>query len=300
MATLSPIFSPDATSFLAGLAVYQLLNRVLHKLARRLDPAFYATLELDKSRKLAPYFVFPVGLLVTLVTAPICLSAYNETPPATDVFAAQRPFTTSGKICLASRGVLWISELPLLSYSPEYFAHHVLALASLLVTLVQSAPRRPFYLIYAGLATEIFSDTIALLRHHGRNAGNSSVFRRAMVANVVTMVVLRIVPIAAFAATMPRPSPDFIAGVTMYCVYLARLTYIQLRTLGFIGDGVDQTAGAGLSGKEPAKPTSAMSLFQRPITLVVCVAAVITSMSVNEYFKSFAEHPAMLSSRIST
>ncbi|CCF47649.1 hypothetical protein CH063_15956 [Colletotrichum higginsianum] len=66
----------NCAPILAGLAVYQLLNRCLHKTVKRFNPGFYAELELDGHRKLAPYFVFPLGILLTLTTTPICLAAY--------------------------------------------------------------------------------------------------------------------------------------------------------------------------------------------------------------------------------
>ncbi|KAL0933703.1 uncharacterized protein CTRU02_210502 [Colletotrichum truncatum] len=275
-----------------GLVVYQLLNRLLHRLVRSFNPVFYETLQLDKSRKLAPYFVFPVGFLLTFITTPVCLYAYNNTPPETDTVGNQRPFTTSGKVCLASRGVLWVSELPLLSYSLEYVAHHVLALGSLLIVLVRNLPRRPIYLIYAGLVTELFSDTVALLRLHGRNAGTSSVFRRAMLANVVSMVVLRIAPISIFVACMRQTSPDLVGGVTMYCAYLVRLTFMQSKTLGFVQPGLTQQLQARLFGKDAKIPT--VNWLPRPMTLVTCAAVAIVSLSVSEYLTSEPPVPAII------
>ncbi|KAK1985313.1 hypothetical protein LZ30DRAFT_584462 [Colletotrichum cereale] len=286
------------TSILTGLVAYQLLNRCLHKAVKRFNPDFYAELELDRHRKLAPYFVFPLGILLTLFTTPICLAAYGETPSATDAFGTDRPFTTNGRICLGSRAVLWVSEVPLLSYSSEYVAHHLLSLGSLALVLVGKSPRRPIYLIYAGLVTELFSDAVALLRFHGRGATNSPTFRRAMVANVISMVSLRIIPAIAYAATLPETRAYYAGGIAFYCLYLARLTFLQLRTLGYhsmILGTVGAVGAATPSDKHVAisKPASSSLLptagfFRRPMTLVVCVAVVITSLSLKEveYFKS--------------
>lgn len=150
----------EAACLGAGLVLYQLLYRLQHVLVKRWDPSFYADLKLDPSRKLAPYFVFPLGILITFVTTPICLSAYANTPVDADESGAPRPFTPAGKICLASRGVLWASELAPLSFSPEYVAHHVLSLSSLLLVLVRNLPRQALYLIYTGLVTELLSDSV--------------------------------------------------------------------------------------------------------------------------------------------
>ncbi|KAK2750845.1 hypothetical protein CKAH01_17915 [Colletotrichum kahawae] len=230
----------DLTCILMGLAGYQVANRLLHCVVKHWNPSFYATLEKDPSSKLAPYFVFPLGILLTLVSTPACLNAYSNTPQESDIFGVQRPFTTTGKVCLASRGILWVSELPLLAYSPEYVTHHVLSLASLLLVLVRNMPRRPIYLIYVGPITELFSDTVALLRLHGRHAGSSLTFRRAMLANVVGMLMLRILPIVVFTAGMQKTSPDYVGGIAMYCAYLLRLSFLQLKTLGFIEGNLDQ------------------------------------------------------------
>ncbi|GKT65407.1 hypothetical protein ColTof4_03829 [Colletotrichum tofieldiae] len=297
------MFPVNCAPILVGLAVYQLLNRCLHKAVKHFNPDFYANLELDRLHKLAPYFVFPLGILLTLFTTPICLIAYYETPSATDTFGLDRPFTTNGKICLSSRAALWISEMPLLSYSSEYVAHHILSLGSLALVLISKSPRRPIYLIYAGLVTELFSDTVALLRFHGRNANNSSAFRRAMLANVLSMVFLRIMPIIAYTMAMLETRAYYIGAITFYCLYLARLTFLQLGILGYheMRLGSADTAAHKHSAKSKSAPrllTPNASLFRRPMTLVVCVAVVITSLALKEaeYVKSLLARPIAMSS----
>ncbi|KAJ3963024.1 hypothetical protein N0V92_000164 [Colletotrichum tropicale] len=271
----------DLTYILMGLAGYQLANRLLHYVVKCYNPSFYATLEKDRSSKLAPYFVFPLGILFTLVCTPICLYAYGNTPRKSDIFGVQRPFTTAGKVCLASRGILWVSELPLLAYSPEYVTHHVLSLASLLLVLVRNMPRRPIYLIYAGLVTELFSDTVALLRLHGRYAGSSLTFRRAMLANVVGMVSLRILPIMVFTAGMQKTSLDYVGGIAMYCAYLLRLSFLQLKILGLIEGDFGQRALTWFLGKSTRH--AATKWMPRPKTLVICAAITISLSSAIEY-----------------
>ncbi|GKT50106.1 uncharacterized protein ColSpa_10287 [Colletotrichum spaethianum] len=251
------MFLVNCALILMGLVVYQLLNRCLHKTVKHFNPDFYAELELDRYHKLAPYFVFPLGILLTLFTTPICLLAYHETPSATDTFGLDRPFTANGKVCLSSRAALWISEMPLLSYSPEYIAHHILSLGSLVLVMISKSPRQPIYLIYAGLVTELFSDTVALLRLHGRNAANSAPFRRAMLANVLSMISLRIIPVIAYTATMPETRPYYAGGIALYCFYLARLTFLQLGTLGYHKMRLGRAGIAAQSDKNSAKSKSA-------------------------------------------
>ncbi|KAK2040784.1 hypothetical protein LZ31DRAFT_35633 [Colletotrichum somersetense] len=291
----------DFAPILTGLVAYQLLNQCLHKAAKRFNPDFYAQLELDRHRKLDPYFVFPLGILLTLFATPICLAAYAETPSATDTFGTERPYATNGRVCLGSRAVLWVSEMPLLSYSSEYVAHHLLSLGSLALVLLGKSPRRPIYLIYAGLVTELFSDAVALMRFHGRNTTNSPTFRRVMFANVLSMISLRILPAIAYAATMPETRAYYAGGIAFYCLYLARLTFLQLRTLGYHDMRVGAAGTAGTAGTAAqsdndsgkAKPASRLlsltaSLVRRPMNLVVCVAFVIAASSLKEVecFKS--------------
>ncbi|KAF4920288.1 hypothetical protein CGCVW01_v007065 [Colletotrichum viniferum] len=273
--------SSDLTFILMGLAGYQLANRLLHYVVKHWNPSFYATLQKDPSSKLAPYFVFPLGILFSLVSTPICLYAYGNTPRESDIFGVQRPFTTAGKVCLASRGILWVSELPLLAYSPEYVTHHVLSLASLLLVLVRNMPRRPIYLIYAGLITELFSDTVALLRLHGHHAGSSVTFRTAMLVNVVGMVVLRILPIVLFTAGMQKTSLDYVGGIVMYCAYLLRLSFLQLKILEFIEGNLSQRVLTRVLGKSARQV--ATNWMPPPKTLVICAAVTIALSSAIEY-----------------
>ncbi|KAK1722779.1 uncharacterized protein BDZ83DRAFT_721133 [Colletotrichum acutatum] len=230
---------PGWVLFVTGLVAYQLANRCANQIVRRANPDFYKTLETDEPHKLAAYFVFPLGFLLTLLTTPICITAYNDTSSATEIFGLDRPFTTYGKVCLASRAILWASELPLLSYSADYVAHHALSLSSLGLFLIGRGPRRPLYLIYAGLATELFYDTAVLLRFHGRTASNSPILRKILLANVVSMVLLRLLPIIAHSAAMPETRADYLAGIASCCIHICRLSFVQLGSLGYI----DATAG---------------------------------------------------------
>ncbi|KAK1449471.1 hypothetical protein CMEL01_08786 [Colletotrichum melonis] len=277
---------PDWVLFVAGLVAYQLANRCAHQIVKRANPNFYKTLHTDKHRKLAPYFVFPLGFLLTLITTTICIAAYNDTTSATEIFGLDRPFTANGKVCLASRAILWTSELPLLSYSLEYVTHHVLSLSSLGLFLIGRGPRRPLYLIYAGLATELFYDTAVLMRFHGRTTSNSPLLRKILLANVISMVLLRLLPIIAHSMAMPETRADYLGGIASYCIHICRLSFVQLGSLGYI----NATAGrkSRLAPTDTAdnvfeKPRSWVgSLIQRPMALVVGAAIVVTALTLKE------------------
>ncbi|OHE99678.1 hypothetical protein CORC01_05036 [Colletotrichum orchidophilum] len=238
-----------------------------------------------QASQVAPYFVFPLGFLVTLVTTPICIAAYNDTSSATDTFGLDRPFTANGKICLASRAALWTSELPLLSYSPEYVAHHVLSLSSLGLFLIGRGPRRPLYVIYAGLVTELFFDTAALMRFHGRAVTNSPMLRKVVVANVVSMVLLRLLPIMVHSAAMPQTRADYLGGIASYCIHICRLSFVQLRCLGCTNAKAGRQSNLALADAADDKyqqPKSVTSLIRRPMALVVGAAVVVTALTLKE------------------
>ncbi|KAF9880358.1 hypothetical protein CkaCkLH20_02312 [Colletotrichum karsti] len=283
---------PVPIYIMVGLAAYQCLNHLLRMLVRHLNPSFYASLELDKPKKLRPCLVFPLGTLLTLlISTPACLSAYTSTPPETDTFRTQRSYTTSGSICLASRGILWISEMPPLSYSSEYLTHHILALGSILIVVFRDMPRRPIYLIYAGLVTEIFKNTAATLKLHGRNATNSAVFRGALLVNVVLMVLLRIFPIVVYLANMEETSLDLVGGVAMYCAYLTHLTFLQLKTLGFVDMTIGELLHDRLFGSSVKHP--AARWLPRPMTLVACGALAIATSAISEYITAIPQISAV-------
>jgi len=230
-----------------ALAGYQLVRVSAQRLVRYLNPVFYAQLQGDPSRKLRPYFVFPLGILLTLVSAPICMEAFVSTPASTDGFRATRGLSRAEKICVGSRGVLWISELPMLSFSSEYVAHHVLSLWSLTMVLLANFPRRPLYLIYAGLITELFSDSFSILRHHECTIQNSKAVRSFMLINALSLLVLRVGPAFFFSVgtLMPVTSVHqtaYIASIMFYCGYLVLLAYKQLSALNYLRLVLDRPA----------------------------------------------------------
>ncbi|KAK5996347.1 hypothetical protein PT974_01681 [Cladobotryum mycophilum] len=244
----------DVITTIAGLAAYELVQVFLHTFTKRFNPSFYATLHKDPSFKLRPYFVFISGIALTIFTTPICLNAYTSTPADTDIFGHSRGFSSAEKICLSSRGVLWIAELPLLTYSTEIVTHHILALSSLATILVTNFPRRPLYLIYAGLITELFSDSFCMLRIHGQNAENSKTFRICMLSNAFALILLRVIPITAFIMTVFMPAADirtwvYTAAIAFYCGYMLYCSYLQLSVLGYIKLVKDRPAYLQIMGK---------------------------------------------------
>ena len=220
---------------LIALAAYHPIQTLMQAILHRVNPGLYATLAADRRAKLDPYFVFYAGILITTLGTPICLEAYRSTPAATDVFGADRHVTPAGQICLGSRAVLWVSELPLLAYSPEYLLHHVLSLSALVAVLARGAVLRPLYLIYAGLVTELLSDTVAILRHHGHTTKTSRPFARLVAANAVAVLLLRVVPgLYVMYLLSADAHLAWAAPVTFYTGYMLYCSWRQLSGLGYL------------------------------------------------------------------
>ena len=232
------LFYSGALRVVIGLVGYQLLQMIARALVLRISPSFFANLRQDPAFKLRPYFVFPVGFILTLLSVPFCARAFVSTSNSTDSFCGAQSLSRSEEVCLASRAVLWTSELPLLSFSSEYIAHHILALSSLGTVIFANLPRRPLYLIYTGLVTELVSDSICVLRYHGWSVQNSKLFRSLTLMNALCLVGLRIVPALGFglATFMPATSVQpaiYLSSIIFYCGYLLTLVYKQLASLGY-------------------------------------------------------------------
>ncbi|UKZ73243.1 hypothetical protein TrVFT333_000885 [Trichoderma virens FT-333] len=226
----SAISVRDAGWALACLAGHRVSLFIARTAMKRFFPTTYAQLKKDLGNRFPAYFVFVVGIVWTIISAPICLGAFVSTPADTDQPGVHPRMSTMEKVCLSSRGALWISELPLLSYSSEYIVHHALSLSSLAIIIVNSLPRRPLYLIYAGLITELFSDT---------NHKNSRLYAHISVINAFSLLIVRALPAITVTLSVMMPVKrmsglNYIACVVFYCVWLLRLAFKQLSMLGVV------------------------------------------------------------------
>ncbi|KAJ4856773.1 prolipoprotein diacylglyceryl transferase domain-containing protein [Trichoderma breve] len=229
----------DAGLALVCLAGHRVSLLIARTAMKRLMPTTYGQLRQDQGSRFQAYFVFIVGIVWTTMSAPICLGAFVFTPADTDQTGGHSQMSAMEKICLSSRGALWISELPRLSYSSEYLVHHILSLSSLAIILFNNLPRRPLYLIYAGLITELLSDTVALLRFRGKNHKNSRLYAQLTVINALSLLILRALPAITVTLSVLMPVKriselNYIASVVFYCVWLIRLAFKQLSTQGVV------------------------------------------------------------------
>jgi hypothetical protein len=104
------------------LAAYWNIEQGIKTIFQHLNPKFYATLY--RSRKDSQYFVFLMGMLITITTTPLCYHAFIQTTPSNDVLGNPHP-PSSSQLCLIPRGVLWASELNCLEHSNRYIVHHL-------------------------------------------------------------------------------------------------------------------------------------------------------------------------------
>ncbi|KAL6691370.1 hypothetical protein J3F84DRAFT_386971 [Trichoderma pleuroticola] len=229
----------DAGLALVCLAGHRVSLLIARTAMKRFTPTTYGELKQDQGSRFPAYFVFIVGIVWTTMSAPVCLGAFLFTPADTDQTRVYSQMSTMEKLCLSSRGALWTSELPLLSYSSEYLVHHILSLSSLAIILFNSLPRRPLYLIYAGLITELLSDTVALLKFRGKNHKNSRLYAQITVINALSLLVVRALPAITVTLSVLMPVKriielNYIASVIFYCTWLIRLAFKQLSMQGVV------------------------------------------------------------------
>ena len=230
--------SEDISGLVIGLILYQTLQYVCRHAVQSLLPARYDNVR-RRAQSCPDYFVFPIGILLTAASTPICLTAFAFTDASADRLGLARSMAPMEKVCLGSRAVLWMSELPLLSHSLTYVVHHILSISSLAVVLAQGLPLRPLYLIYAGLITELCSDTTAIMKFHGWNHTNSTLFASVASINAIAMLLLRALPAVVFIPfyllpTWSNPTLAYMAAVAFYVGWLLWLAFKQLVTLGHV------------------------------------------------------------------
>lgn len=212
-----------------GFMAYYVTESLLKKACRRSLPSLYKLLETNN--QFVPFFGFCMGWLVTLCSTPVCVYAFldqkqreNSRPFATSLFNFNcqisnvqswltssivhpnvsiepwlmlpedqllSPISVSGRICIASRSILWVSELNRLEFSAYYIKHHLASLSHLSFHLWAGLPVDPIYLIYASLVTELLSTGLAILSICGWKPG-----RGIQIARMVSLVALRMPPIA--------------------------------------------------------------------------------------------------------
>lgn len=190
--------SGDPRSFesvIFWFTAYYAIERGLRYVSRSTDPVFYQ--KLLSTRKDLPYFGIAMGFLITLFSAPTCgyaayTAIYPWQPQASSAESISGMVSTSGAICVVSRGILWVSELNRLGEHDFYLYHHLGSLISLLSLIAVRIPLGAVYGIYAGLVSELIGDLVWLVRAHGSTPETSPWLRRLEIANVAQYVALRV------------------------------------------------------------------------------------------------------------
>ncbi|RDW69678.1 hypothetical protein BP6252_08698 [Coleophoma cylindrospora] len=201
------------------LTCYFIIERLARSGYRRFFPVFYAQMYQD--RKDIAYFAFLLGIVLNMFATPMCLAAFWHTTAANDVLG--RPnLSSEGQICIASKAVLWVSELNRLDHSTGYVLHHLSSITYLLYHLETQFPLQPIYAMFSALATELFSNTACLATYHGLEPTTSPWTFRLQTTSTVLLLALRlpsIVYAATFLPTYASSNPRFWLNIACLCIY---------------------------------------------------------------------------------
>ena len=203
---------------LAYLTAYFVVELLIKKSFQHLHPTLYDTLY--RERKDIQYFAFTMGILITIFSAPTCYKALQDSTSTNDVLGDPN-LSPAGQVCMASRGVLWASELNRLDHSSKYITHHLASLGYLLYHLQTRLPLRIIYAFYASLITELFSDTACLVTLHGLKPESSKLAYRVQVTNWTLLVLIRLPPSVYAATILPMHSmTDPAFWVNAACLFI--------------------------------------------------------------------------------
>lgn len=221
--------SPSFTSILAYLSAYFLVELIIKKAFKSVNPQFYA--KLLQGSKDAQYFAFCMGIVITLFTTPFCVAAFNTS--SSDGPFENSDISAAGQVCIASRSVLWVSELNRLNHSWAYIGHHLSSLGVLVYHLKTRLPLQIMYGFYSSLATELFSDTRCLLDLHGVKPATSSLAYWVQVTNTMLIVILRLPPIIYTATFFPSwPITGSVFWINAACLLFYALFIVNLILVG--------------------------------------------------------------------
>ena len=203
------------------LASYYVVEALLKRCVRYYCPQFFE--QLVKERKDPQYFAFAMGVLITTVSTPACYQAFREANEENDQLGNPMLSTPSQKFCIASRAVLWASELNRLNFSRMYIAHHLFSIGSLAYHLYSKLPMRIFYAFHTSLVTEIFSTTGCVLYLHGLRPSTSNIAYCLQAAATVSSVIIRLPPILyagkMIASWHTAADPALWLQMALLCIY---------------------------------------------------------------------------------
>lgn len=267
MALVNPLLHNDIHLLACGVAVYFILLFVLHWSMKYMFRSFYGSLH----QRLGTYktlslLIFVLGVTITIASTPFCAYAFISSSHTNETLGHSA--SASGKICLGTRAVLWTAELPLLGGTHFYFVHHALSLMSLSIVGLKGLDIRPLYMIYAGLATEVFSSSRAFIRCAGLHHTSPKLFSRITFANAISLLPLRAIP-AIYIMYKELSSTIFssklglayFASVGFYGAFVTYMAYKLLSGLGCMSFQLAAPARFLFPYKTHSRQVSVYSLF---------------------------------------
>ncbi|ETI23054.1 hypothetical protein G647_04850 [Cladophialophora carrionii CBS 160.54] len=253
--------------------LYYGCHRLLQLVACRISPQFYT--QLQKDQKDVRYFSFILGIAITFISTPACTVAFLQATDHNDVRGKPLLSSAAAQVCVASRTVLWTSELNRLDYASGYVYHHVLSLLDLAYQLHARMPMRPHFALYASLATELLSNLGCVLAIMGLKAVNSSLAYRVQASNTALLLFLRIPPIiysAMLIPSIPGQSWEFwlnIARVAIYAKFSVGMFLSEAKRLRMIELEMRKPAHAIICQR--------YKLYLYGVAVCAAVLAVVTS-----------------------
>jgi prolipoprotein diacylglyceryltransferase len=163
---------------IAGFTVYYFVEQLIRVSVRRWSKDLHGSLV--DSRKDAVFFGICMGALISLLSTPFCMRAtWSALEGSSNDDATVLDF--NAQVCIAARGVLWVSELNRLDLYRLYVVHHAGSIIALLSFLFLHWPPVIFLVLYSSLVSEIPGDFVWMLSAVEKPADNLLRFRTWLV-----------------------------------------------------------------------------------------------------------------------
>jgi hypothetical protein len=232
--------------FIAVLGVYHPIRWLIQKSVQYVNEDLYRKLKASGDGPFNHFFFSIMGMFINCIQVPACILALRDTPSETDAMGTERSFTTAGQICFAAPTASWVVEIPIAEL--PMVIHHTLSLVGFACLIANNAPRRPIYMLNAGMATMQITYPIRILKALGHTNSNSNIIRLLFGLHGLLYIFLR-VPVSATAGIMSIVSlnriQDWLMVVSIYLqvIYLAVNGLHCLRAAGVVELVWKQPAG---------------------------------------------------------
>jgi len=175
-------FESTFSALISLFTLYYFVEQCLRYITTSYNPGFYEKLRASRKDLVffgiamgacmraiigSEMFILHLGLLITALSTPSCayaaLDAWKSTQsPLNDPEAPWR-LGNHARVCIAARGVLWVSELNRLDMYGLYVLHHAGSIIALLSWLQFQWPNLVFLTLFTTLVSEIPGDLVYMV-----------------------------------------------------------------------------------------------------------------------------------------